>query len=169
MIRDALNDVSSGVNVKIAALSLDGTDTRPGNVTVWCQADRNVFVRERDLANGSIIVIEIAEPSHTTLTGMVIPGGRRDWEIPVRVGYVTRNPDDSVNARNTWYVLRAALQSITDGLLSPAQLHVRGDRNGIAIKTCSQIVMGETKEEAWGAVMTGALLFTLIVTDKNPT
>lgn len=105
----AADDATIGVNAMLAALPLDGSDTRPPNVTIYNQVDHPWVARRAINLPGDAVTFPalaiLAQPStvHQVMTSV------RDAEIPIVFAYLVK-ADTAVNQRHASYTTRALMR-----------------------------------------------------------
>lgn len=112
-VADLLDDETNGVNAKIEAIGLDGTDTRPGDIAaVLNEFDSPAIARRQIGADVTTPVLAVFTPRDTDLTGWVTTGVMDARDVMVAIVVVDKDADSEVANLNSAYYVRAIMQSI---------------------------------------------------------
>jgi hypothetical protein len=127
---DVLDDVTVGVNAKIAAIGLDGTDSRPSNVAaVLNEFDSPKIARRQIDAGSTTPLIAIFQPREVELDGWVTTEVLDARDVPVAMVVVQKDADSEEANLAAAYYVRAMMQSIN----SVATGDSRRTRNNVQI------------------------------------
>lgn len=172
IVEAVLLDDIVGVNAQIDALVLDtpngGTtpDPRPAHVTIRNEMDLDTTVRERDEVQFPLVLVELG--MQTPSGAGQIWSGKRDYDLDIRLAYLIKSGDIVKNRRNTDYTLRAMVKSIAHGLLAAGTRDTAGRRNGYGVVKSDHLRYAHENQSNAGALMAGAVEFTLTMRDTNP-
>ncbi|MFN2327032.1 MAG: hypothetical protein ABR551_14300 [Gemmatimonadales bacterium] len=165
ILADWLASVTTGVNVKIPLVPLDGADTAPANVTVVDET------RNDDVALGrlpdtlpcvavSVQEIEYQDPVQPHVTDQVTA------RVTVLIRYGQRVIDGSTGLTDASYTLRAVLMSLRElHTNEQAAARARGSVHLISCDDLRQVPLTQEVEDAW---VTGALRATYTMYDLIP-
>lgn len=170
MVEAALLDVDDGLAVQIAALALDtpnaggAPDARPTMPAIVTAVDGDRVVREVD---DTFPRVQIDLATAATGAGEIF-SGVRDHELDIVVAVMDRKDSLSANQRDVAYLLRAIVRALAHGLFASGKRATTATRNGYVISRTSRLRYGLASQDIKGAVMTGAVQFTLTVRDTQP-
>lgn len=165
ILADWLDDGTYGVNAKLPAVTLDGTDSVPANVTVVDET------RDDDVALGrlpgtlpcvavSVQEVEYADPLQPHVTGQV------SGKVTVLIRYGQRVVDSGTGLSDASYTLRAVMMSLRElHTNEQAAARTRGD---VVLISCDDVRQVPLTQEVGDAWVTGAVRATYTMYDLAP-
>lgn len=155
----AAADPTIGVNAMLAALPLDGTDTRPDPVTIYNSVDHGWVARQVAPEDGGgvtfpALAILIAEPIAFDEVHTVT----RDGHLPVGFAYVQNLSDSAKGKRDALYTNRAVLRFLTR-FASNASAALR-QRGGIGLINPSSTTQPPVNQQWGGGLVTALTVVT---------
>jgi len=165
LVHAALTDGTNGVNVKLAALALDGTDARPASVGDFRNvADHDLGAREGD-ATFPALYTDIRQQA--SAQGYAT-SGVRDGSVTVTVCYICESGVTAANFRATDYTLRAVAKALHAQFWAGTGSDAARKRNNIAIKNSPTMSISKVEQSLGTGTMTGAVDITFQVRDLAP-
>lgn len=153
LIKSGLADATNGINAKIGALTLDGTDTRPANPTRYFDVD-DKWVARRRIDDDELSVVTFPALAVFQFAPLVVADPEvhtvvRDAEIQVGFAYLIKKQDSAAAVRDALYFNRALLRWFA-WFLSNDQTSAFRTKNGVIIRTVTEITQDDVFEE-WGS------------------
>ena len=159
-IRDGLADATNGINAKLAALTLDGADTRPANPTRAFDVD-DAWVARRSLnaedTSVTLPALAVFQFEPLQVGNAEILTVVRDASVRVAFAYLLKKQDSDEAVRDGLYFNRALLRWFA-WFMSNDQTSAFRTKNGIIIRTVTDIVQPDVVED-WGAAVCTAVTF----------
>lgn len=175
MVGDALADVTTGVNAKIAALTTDSGDQKPANIVdVLVAADddeaaKTPLAERANVPDWPVLIVATNTPGEIQWNG-VTGKGYESSSFPVFVFFVTNDGADAAQAwRDTDYTMRCAVRAIRAGLLAstPAAVAAR-TRGDIRLAKCNRMTWETADFSIVGGRVRAVLTLDLHIQDNNP-
>lgn len=174
LIVAALADVTNGINAKLAGLTLDGSDARPANPTVYDDVDHRWVARRRvddaETANitfPALVVYQIgplrALLEETPYDHVVL----RDAAIQIGFSYLTKKQDSLVVVRDALYFNRALMRWFNWFISQDPNSSTR-TKNGVIVASCTEFTQDDVHQE-WASVdCLATSLATLKLRESSP-
>lgn len=164
LIDAGLADVSNGINAKIAALTLDGSDARPSNPTVYTDVDDKWVARRRvsdddasTITFPALAVFQIGRLEAIERNDLDVV---RDFAFTVGFRYLLKKQDSALATRDGLYFNRAIARWFNWFITRDPNSATR-TKNGITIVRCLDFSQSDVRE-SWASadciVGTDALL-----------
>jgi hypothetical protein len=163
-----LKDVTYGVNAKLAALPLDGTDTRPTAIATIVDETDNAnaaFGRFDGLTLPALIVTCSGDPEHRD-PEQSQTGERVDGYVTVQVRYAERKTASMTAIVDGTYVIRAVIASLRE-LHKNANVASR-TRNSVRLVSCESISEQGSYEEVEDTWLLAAAQFKYYTSNILP-
>lgn len=154
LIKAGLADVTNGINAKIAALTLDGSDTRPANPAPYFDVDHS-WVARRSLTDADTQAVSafpalaVFQSAPLRALDTEIETIIRDVEIQIAFAYLVKKQDSALAVRDALYFNRALLRWFA-WFMSNDQASSFRTKNGAVIRYVTDITQDDVHEE-WGA------------------
>lgn len=172
IVTDWLKDTTYGVGPMLAALPMDGSDTRPTAPTVTDETrDGPAARRKISPAEEPALLVRQADPAD--LNGEPFPNnGPRDAVVHLAIWYGDKKSASEKGNQAAHYVLRAAAQSLRL-LTGPTQAATAAavaakTRNNVQLLKCEDLKLVSVHEPLEDSVFLGVLLATYKVRDLTP-
>ncbi len=108
-----LSDGAGGINAKLAAIGLDGSDVRPSNLaSIKNEFDDPIAARRQVPSEETTPFAIVFQPREAELQGWVTAEKLDAEDLPVAVVFVQRDADSELANLAGAYYLRCAMQSI---------------------------------------------------------
>lgn len=170
-IKDGLADATNGINAKIAALTLNGSDTRPANPTrgfdtedAWV-ANRQWNADDPGVTLPALAVFQAAPIRVIDVEPETIV---RDVELQLVYAYLVNKQDADEVMRDGHYFIRALLRWHTWFMRNDQAGSFR-TRNGIIIRTTQDLSPDDAREDFGAAVSIASVTATYIVRETQIT
>jgi hypothetical protein len=160
-----LSDATIGINAKLAAIGLDGTDTRPADIASINNEFDNAFVARRDVTAETTPLLMVFQPREAELEGWITTEKMDARDLPVAVVVVARDVDtEQVNLASAYYVrcIQQSINSVAEGAASRTRNNIQILNWGDMIPILPYVPVGD-------AVMTRGLFLSFRVRDLDPT
>lgn len=154
MVTAWLKDDTYGVAAKLAALTLDGSDSRPETIADSSIVDETsnahaAFRRFDGLTMPALIVSCVGEPEHRDPEQMHSTAAV-DGSVTVQVRYATRKLASDTAIADASYVIRAVIASLRE--LHKNENVASRTRNSVYLISCEQLIeqgVYEEVEDTW--------------------
>ena len=171
IVSDWLGGSTYGLAPMLAAVTLDGSDTRPTVPAIYDETRNGPAARRKIPAKPSLVIRQTGEGAQ--LNGEPFPvAGPRDADVHLGVWYADSESASEIGNQGAHYVLRAAAQSLrlltsSTGAAGAAAVTAR-NRNGIQLLLCKSLSLVTAYEPLEDGILLGAVLATYHVRDTNP-
>lgn len=170
IISTALQHGTYGVNAKIAALTLDGSDTAPPAVVTFLEASSSDL-----LASGLLMdsqgttdpVLGVVQAAPFAGPAAIHGPTLKLYEGTVAVWYITTNTDAGAAMQDGLYTMRAVGQCLAD-VLQNANEAARLRNNSVGLQQISSFEFLPVYTKMEQVQVTAALQFTAQVRDLEP-
>jgi hypothetical protein len=165
MVCAPLVDPTNGANAKLAAMALDGADTRPEALVAFLKAsDDDQAVTGTGVSDWPIAVVTCAQPADITWSAVKGPSLHAE-NLLASVALITRDTLDPAQAwRDTNYYLIACVNALMSGLFAATPSAADARRRGpVTIVRLNKLTYGATDYDVPGGRVTGAILLDLYV------
>lgn len=170
IIKDWLDDVSNGVNAKLAAMTaddLDTNDTVPPNVVTIIDESRDgnaaLKMVPQDMTLPALLIFQS--------DSVVIPIGLGQGKTkavagPIAIAYAVRTSEPAAGKEDAFYTMDAVYRSINNLFVGNDATRVRA---GIQLVNLRNIDLAPMDEQIGDATLTLALIIRFQVHDTRPT
>lgn len=171
LIKAGLADATNGINAKIAALTLDGTDTRPSNPNRYFDVDHK-WVARRHIGDDDALTITfpalaVFQFAPLTAVDPEVSTVVRDVDIQIAFAYLIKKQDSAEAVRDALYFNRALLRWF-HWFMSNDQTSAFRTKNGVIVRWVQELAQDDVFEE-WGAAdCIAATIATLRCRETSP-
>ena len=160
-----LADGTIGVDAKIDAIGLDGTDTRPADLaSIKNEFDDGIVARRHIPSDETTPMLMVFQPREVELTGWVTTEVMDVLDLPVAITVVVQDADpEDANVASAYYV-RAIMQSLNDRTITDGQR----TRNNVQILNHRNVVFINPFIPIGSAIMTRGVLLGFQTRDLTP-
>lgn len=163
-VADALDNATYGVNAQLASVPLDAGDSTPTSVATITDATRDYLTAVGRLPQTRpCLTVALAEP--VTMDGEVMQSDR-NGEVDLIIRYGMDDADTEQGVRDTFYTLRAVVQSLRD--FNSNDNASDRQRNGIMVLECTNIRHLPPFTVVADDTMCSGLFVTFRVRDTQP-
>lgn len=172
IISDWLGGATYGVGPMLAALALDGTDTRPTAPTIYDETRNGPAARRKIPATRPCLIVRQAVEG-AALNGEPFPvQGPRYADIRLGVWYADVESASELGNQGAHYVLRAAVQSLrlltsSTGAAGTAAVAAK-TRGNVQLIKCNDLSLVTAYEPLEDGILLGAVMASYHVCDRNP-
>lgn len=170
LIKAGLADATYGINAKIAALTLDGSDARPSNPTRGFDVD-DAWVARRKLnaedTGVTMPALAVFQFQPLRVLNSEVHTIERDAEIDVAFAYLIKKQDADEVVRDGLYFNRALLRWFT-WFMSNDQISAFRTKSGVIISSVTAIEQDDVVEDWGAAVCTASTTATFRVRETSP-
>lgn len=172
MIKDGLADATNGLNAHIAALTLNGSHTRPANPNRYFDIEHNWVARrevnEDDTATVTFPALAVFEAEPTQILDQEPMTDVRDAEVRVALAHLVKKQPSAATVRDALYAQRALLRWFT-WFMRNDQSGAFRTKNGIIIRTIPEggLLQERVHEEMGAAVCVASTTATFIVRETS--
>jgi len=171
LIKAGLADVTNGINAKIAALTLDGTDALPSNPTPYYDVDHKWLARRQinddDTATITFPALAVFQFAPLRVLNPEVETVVRDAELQIAYAYLVKKQDSAAAVRDSLYFNRALLRW-HHWFMRNDQTSAFRTKNGIIIRTVRELVQDDVLEEWGSADCVAATVATYHVRETSP-
>jgi hypothetical protein len=154
LIKAGLADATNGINAKIAALTLDGSDARPSNPSRYFDVDDKWVARRQiddgDTSNITFPALAVFQFAPLHVLDPEVQTVVRDVEIQIAYAYLVKKQDSAEAVRDSLYFNRALLRWHT-WFMANAQASGFRTKNGVIIRYTTELTQDDAHED-WGSV-----------------
>jgi hypothetical protein len=167
MVAYALDDGVDGVNAQFAAMTFDGLDEQPPDVTaVLNEADHDTEIHEKPASGWPVLLVEEEERGTTADPEAVV--GWRDGFVYVVISKAVESTS-SLEWRRSKFTNEAIVRSLDRGLLAPDKIQTKGLRNGIQLLQAAQQITSPRVERQLGiGVHINPIVYAFNYRDNSP-
>lgn len=171
LIVAGLADATYGINAKIAALTLDGSDTRPSNPTVYNDVDHKWVARriidDADSSNITFPALAVFQFAPLRAADPEVETVVRDVEIQIAFALLLNKQDSAAAIRDTLYFNRALLRWF-HWFMGNDQSSSFRTKNGAIIRSVTELTQDEVEEPFGSADCVSATIATFRVRETSP-
>jgi hypothetical protein len=171
LIKAGLADATYGINAKIAALTLDGTDTRPTVPNRYYDVDHKWLARRQvndddtdTITFPALAVFQFAPLEVLTPEVMTVV---RDAEIQIAFAYLVKKQDSAAAVRDALYFNRALLRWF-NWFMHNDQTSAFRTKNGVIIRSVENLQQDDVLEEWGSADCVASTIATFRVRETSP-
>jgi hypothetical protein len=171
LVKAALADVTYGINAMLAALTLDGSDTRPANPTVYTDVDHKWVARRKvddvDTAAITFPALAVFQFAPLRCVDVEVRTIVRDADVQIAFAYVVRKQDSAAAVRDALYFNRALLRWFKWFEANDQTSSFR-TKNGVTLRLLQELTQDDVDED-WGSVnCIAATIATWRVRENSP-
>jgi len=172
LVKAGLADATYGINARIAALTLDGSDTRPSNPTRYYDVDDNWVARRQiddaDSSNISFPALAVFQFAPLRVVDPEVHTVVRDADLQLAFAYLVKKQSSAVAVRDALYFNRALLRWFT-WFQANDQSSAFRTKNGVIIRRITELTQDDVHEEWGSADCIAATIATLRVRETSTT
>jgi hypothetical protein len=167
MVAYALDDGVDGVNAQFAAMTFQGLDEQPPEVTaVLNEADHDTEIHEKPATGWPVLLVEEEERGTTADPESNV--GWRDGFVYVVISKAVESTSPS-EWRRSKFTNEAIVRSLDRGLLAQDKIQTRGLRNGIQLLQSSQQITSPRVERQLGiGTQINPIIYAMNYRDNTP-
>lgn len=171
LIKAGLADATNGINAEIAALTLDGSDTRPSNPTCYYDVDHKWVARrhidDADSSNITFPALAVFQFAPLLVVDPEVQTVVRDVDLQIAFALLLNKQDSAEAVRHALYFNRALLRWFAWFMANDQSSSFR-TKNGVIIRSVTELTQDDVQEEFGAADCVSATIATFRVRETSP-
>lgn len=171
LIKAGLADATGGINAKIAALTLDGTDARPSNPNRYFDVDHKWLARRQvnddDTSTITFPALAVFQFAPLTFVDAEVQTVVRDADLQIGFAYLVKKQDSAEAVRDALYFNRALARWFT-WFMSNDQTSAFRTKNGVIIRAVTELTQDDVLEPWGSADCVASTVATFRVRETSP-